>query len=83
MKKITPNGIKKYLIENYGECRHDAEKLANACRQTAKNNKVTPLDIFHFVVESTPLAKLYTHSYGFHTSNGRALMEEFQSHYYN
>ena len=82
MKRLTAKGIKKYLIENYGECRHDEIKMFYVCKEVAENNRVKPLEVFHFMVEQEPISSLYTHSYGFNTSEGRAIREEFEDAYY-
>ena len=39
-------------------------------------------DLFHLLVENKPIKRLMTHSYGFHTSGGRAIIESIQSKYY-
>lgn len=82
MQRLTPKGIKNYLTTNYGGCRHNSEAMAIACRKTAKNKPYSPKDVFHLVVENEPIVGQYTHSYGFHTANGRAIIETFESEYY-
>ena len=39
-------------------------------------------DLFHLLVENTPIPSLHTHSYGFHTANGRGIIERIKSYYY-
>ena len=39
-------------------------------------------DYEDFLVENTPIPSLHTHSYGFHTANGRGIIERMQSYYY-
>ena len=34
------------------------------------------------LLENEPISDLYTHSYGFHTRNGRELIEGMQNAYY-
>lgn len=82
MQRLTPKGIKNYLTTNYGHCRHNAEAMAIACRKTAKGAGFSPKDVFHLVVENEPIEGVYTHSYGFQTRTGRAIIETFQGHYY-
>ena len=39
-------------------------------------------DLFHLLVENKPINSLMTHSYGFHTANGRGIIERIKSYYY-
>jgi hypothetical protein len=39
-------------------------------------------DLFHLLVENKPINNLMTHSYGFHTANGRYIIESIQEKYY-
>jgi len=81
MKRLTENNIKKYLIENYGEVRHNCESIKNACMSTAKKYKCSSVDIFFFMIENRPIEKLYTHSYGYNTREGRDIKSVFESYY--
>jgi hypothetical protein len=74
----------KYLMDNYGEVRHDMDNMEYACKQVAKEYDVTPKDIFLFMIEDRPLpisSGIATHSYGFYTREGRALKKQFESYY--
>lgn len=82
MQKLTSKGIESYLRTNYGECRHNPKAIAVACRKVASKIKCSPKDVFHFMVEDTPIPGMYTHSYGFHTRTGREIVHEFESFYY-
>ena len=83
MQYLTSKGIKNYLINNYGELRHEPTKLKIACQKISKIYKCTPLEVFHFMIEQTPISNLHTHSYGFNTSLGRDIRNEFKYYYYN
>ena len=80
---ITGNEIYDYLMDNYGECRHDEEAMASAI-----NDMVVDLDydnewdLFLLLVENKPVNSLMTHSYGFHTANGREIINNIQDTYY-
>ena len=76
---MTAKEIKDYLITNYGECRHDAGRMETAIRLTAKEFDIDSKDLFHFIVENQPMTG--THSYGFHTTYGRLVMNNFESAY--
>ena len=83
MQYLTKNNINNYLINNYGYNKHDINKLLKASRETAKQYKVTPLEMFFFMIENKELKKLYTHSYGFNTSEGREVRNTFKNYYNN
>ena len=83
MKRLTTNGIKNYLVRNYGEIRHDCDKLKETCQIISKRYGCTPLDMLHFMIENKSIKGLYTHSYGFNTRSGRDIKEEFTNEYYS
>ena len=80
---MTATQIKTYLENEYGECKHDAYAMAEAINYIAEdlehNNE---WDLFHLLVENKPINRLMTHSYGFHTANGRHIIESIQEKYY-
>jgi len=80
---MTATQIKIYLTEIYGECRHDAYAMAEAINDIAEDLEYdNEWDLFHLLVENKPINRLMTHSYGFHTSGGRAIIESIKSKYY-
>ena len=80
---MTATQITNYLVNEYGECRHDAYALAEAINQTQQDmDYEDEWDLFHLLVENKPINSLMTHSYGFHTRNGRSIIERIQSYYY-
>lgn len=81
MKRLTGKQIKEYLTKNYGVVRHDCEKLKEAAITISKRYGCSSLDIFHFIVDDSPINSLYTHSYGFHTQTGRNIHREFINKY--
>jgi len=83
IKKLTDKFAENYIHYNYGYLKHDIKKLVKASRETAKQYKVSPLEIFFFMIENKELKKLYTHSYGFNTAGGREIKETFQNYYNN
>lgn len=79
---MTATEVTDYLTSNYGECRHDAYAMADAINQTREDMDLDDeWDLFYLLVEDTPITRLYTHSYGFHTSNGRGILERIKSYY--
>lgn len=83
MKRLTTNGIKNYLITNYGEIRHDCDRLKKTCQTVSKKYGVNTVHMFHFIIEQQPIPNLYTHSYGFNTRLGREIRDEFTNEYYS
>lgn len=83
MKKIKPNEIENYIVENYGTMKHDKYAFAEAINEVSYDtDTVEPWDIFLLIIENKPIKDLYTHSYGFQTRSGRGIIERFQSYYY-
>ena len=74
--------ITNYLENKYGECRHDAFAMASAINEMSDILDHDKWDLFHLLVENKPINSLMTHSYGFHTANGREIIERIKSYYY-
>ena len=80
---MTATEITNYLTNEYGECRHDAYAMAEAINQTQQDMDYSDeWHLFHLLIENRPIPALYTHSYGFHTQNGRGIIERIKSYYY-
>ena len=80
---MTAIEITNYLINEYGECKHDAYAMAEAINQTQQNMDYdNEWDLFHLLVENKPINSLMTHSYGFHTANGREIINRIKNYYY-
>jgi len=79
---MTATQIKTYLKNEYGECRHDAYAMSEAINDMAEEINADKWDLFHLLVENKPINSLMTHSYGFHTANGRNIIETIKSKYY-
>ena len=81
---MTATEITNYLTNEYGECRHDAYAMAEALNQTHQDMDYdNEWDLFHLLVENKPIPSLHTHSCGFHTRNGRGIIEKIKSYYYD
>lgn len=84
MKRVenwSASGILSYLIDTYGESRHDCHSIMRACEIVAKEHHVDPTDIFHFLIENEPVQGLYMHSYGFETRTGREIRRQIEQEY--
>ena len=80
---MTATQIKTYLENEYGECRHDAYAMSRAINIIAEDNGFEDKwALFHLLVENKPIEGYNTHSYGFHTANGRAIINSIKNKYY-
>lgn len=82
MVRLTTKKIERHLINNYGEVRHNLDAMRLACVKTAKQFNCKALDMFYFMIEQEPIPGIYTHSYGFNTSIGREIRNQFENYYY-
>ena len=73
--------IENYIVENYGECKQDPHKFSYALELTAKEFNLDTFKLFLLVLENQPIDEAYTHSYGFHTANGREIINTFKFFY--
>ena len=90
MKKLTAKKVKDYMSYRTSEgIRHCPKAIAKACNQTANEYANTdfaktaePLDYMRLLFFNDPIKGMFTHSYGFHTATGRAIIEKLKSRYY-
>ena len=75
--------IENYIIENYGECKHDPHRFSNALEHTAREFDLDTFKLFLLIIENRPIEEAYTHSYNFHTANGREIINTFKFFYSN
>lgn len=80
MNTLTIAEARGYIISNYGEAKHNVKSLVLACRKLGKEEEVEARDLFHLLIENEPMTG--THSYGFHTAYGRALINTLLHYYY-
>jgi hypothetical protein len=74
--------VEQYIRKDLGcEPRHCCESLASASKHTAMEIESTPWDVLQLVLENKPISDFYTHSYGFHTRQGREIIKLFESNY--
>ena len=80
---MTGEQIENYITTQL-ECkpRHNCEALAEAINHIAKEVDHDAFELMRLLIENKPIDALHTHSYGFHTANGRSLIEGMQSKYY-
>ena len=90
MKKLTAKKVQDYMSYRTSDgVRHCPEAIAKACNQIASEYTDTefakaaePLDYMRLLFFNDPIKGLFTHSYGFHTRTGRAIIEQLKSRYY-
>ena len=80
---MTAEQVKNYIINELGrEPRHDVHALANAINDVANEVEFDSFRIMQLLLENKPIDALHTHSYGFHTANGREIINDIQEQYY-
>lgn len=84
--KVMRNSISKkyvvnHIVTNYGEMRHDADRMVKALRITAKEFNLNVKDLFHYIIERSNTIQGAT-SYGFDTAYGREIRSTFEYEYY-
>ena len=80
---ITGAQIENYIINELdSRPRHNCMALAEAINHIADEVEYDSFALMQLLLENKPINALHTHSYGFHTSNGRSLIEGMQSKYY-
>jgi len=73
--------ILNYVKNEGWELTHDVDALAFAAEKTANLfSDVTPMKVIKFMLGDEPIG-MWSHSYGFHTRDGRAMREFFSVKY--
>ena len=62
--------------------RHNCDALAAAVTDMAKELEYDESELLFLLLENRPIDDLHTHSYGFHTANGRHIIETLKQKYY-
>ena len=80
---MTGEQVEKYIREDLGFTpKHDCRALAAAITTTAEELEYDEAELLYLLLENRPIVALHTHSYGFHTRNGRHIIETIQEYYY-
>ena len=82
MKTITLKVIRNWFKTEGHTPRHNIKAIKLAINKLNKEVETDALDLFLLIVENKPINGLYTHSYGFHTGNGRHIIDTFKNYYY-
>jgi len=80
---MTGEQVRKY-IENELGCKpvHDVDALASAIEEMSQQLVHDECELMWLLLENRPIDALHTHSYGFHTANGRYIIETIKEKYY-
>ena len=62
--------------------RHNVDALADAITDMAYELDHDECDLLYLLLENKPIDAIHTHSYGFHTENGRYIIETIKEKYY-
>ena len=80
---MTGKQVEKYIMKDLGMIpRHDCYALADAITDMAMELDHDECELMYLLLENRPINVLYTHSYGFHTANGREIINNLQHKYY-
>jgi len=73
-------GYIKYTLQK--KPRHDVDALADAITDMAEELDHDECELLYLLLENRPIDTLHTHSYTFHTRNGRYIIETLKQKYY-
>lgn len=80
---MTGEQVEKYITEDLGvNPKHNCDALASAINDIAEEVDYDSYALMQLLIENRPIDGLHTHSYGFHTANGRELINGMQNKYY-
>ena len=80
---MTGEQVEKYIMRDLGMIpRHDCHALADAITDMAEELDHDECELMYLLLENRPITALHTHSYGFHTANGRGIINRIQEYYY-
>ena len=80
---MTGKQVEKYIRKDLGkEPRHDCKALANAITEMSQQLVHNENELMWLLLGNVPINSLMTHSYGFHTANGRHIIELLTDKYY-
>ena len=73
---MTAEQIENYIINELdSKPRHNCIALSEAINKVAEEVEYDSFALMRLLLENKPIDALHTHSYGFHTANGRSLIE--------
>ena len=80
---MTGKQVERYIKYNLQmKPRHDVDALASAVTDMAEELEYDAFELLQLLLENRPIDAIHTHSYGFHTANGRYIINTIQEKYY-
>ena len=80
---MTGEQVREYIENELGcEPVHEVDALANAITEMSQQLVHDECELMYLLLENRPIDALHTHSYGFHTANGREIINKLQDKYY-
>ena len=80
---MTGKQVRGYIKYNLQMTpRHDCDALAQAVTDMAAELDHDECELLYLLLENRPIDAIHTHSYGFHTANGRHIIETIKEKYY-
>ena len=87
--ELTSKKVKDYIsYRSSQELKHCPEAVAAACNEMMRkfnnefNGELDAKDLMKLLFFNDPIPSLHTHSYGFNTATGRAIIESLKMKYY-
>ena len=80
---MTGKEVRDYIENELGcETVHEVDALASAIEYTAAELNHCEFELMELLLHNKPIDAIHTHSYGFHTANGREIINQLQEKYY-
>ena len=80
---MTAGAVKNYIIDELNsEPKHNCKALAYAFNEVSNRTSIDSRKLMELLLNNKPIPEENTHSYGFHTWQGRELIEGMQNFYY-
>ena len=80
---MTGEQVREYIENELGcEPVHNVDALASAIEEMSQQLAHDERELMWLLLENRPIDALHTHSYGFHTANGRYIIETIKNKYY-
>ena len=80
---MTGKQVEGYIKYNLQmKPRHNVDALADAITDMAYELEYDEFELLQLLLENKPIDAIHTHSYGFHTANGRHIINTIKEKYY-
>ena len=80
---MTGKQVEGYIKYNLQmKPRHNVDALADAITDMAYELEYDEFELLQLLLENKPIDAIHTHSYGFHTANGRHIINTIKEKHY-